>query len=56
MFGNFSRAYVLNDIVGLRITRDDVTNPGFIRWYIRRRLGGIILNNNAVKVLAVTTT
>ena len=56
MFGNFGRGYVLNDIVGTRITRDDVTNPGFVRWYIRRRLGGIILNNNAIKVLAVTTT
>lgn len=48
-FGNFARGYLLVDRVGLRITVDQVTNPGFIRWYIRRREGGIPLNNDAIK-------
>ena len=51
LFGNFSRGYVLVDRGSLRITRDEVTNPGFVRFYVRRRVGGIILNNDAVKVL-----
>jgi HK97 family phage major capsid protein len=50
-FGNFRRGYVLTDRVGLRITRDNVTNVGFIRFYVRRREGGIVLNNDAVKWL-----
>lgn len=50
-FGNFRRGYVLVDRTGLRITRDNVTNVGFVRFYIRRRVGGIVLNNNAIKFL-----
>jgi HK97 family phage major capsid protein len=50
-FGDFRRAYVLVDRVGLRITRDNVTNPGFVRFYVRRREGGIVLNNDAAKFL-----
>jgi predicted phage gp36 major capsid-like protein len=33
----------------MRITRDNVTNVGFVRFYVRRREGGIVLNNDAVK-------
>ncbi len=50
-FGDFRKAYVLADRVGLRITRDNISNVGFVRWYIRRREGGIVLNNDAVKWL-----
>lgn len=48
-FGDFKRGYVLTDRVGMRITRDNVTNVGFVRFYVRRREGGIVLNNDAVK-------
>lgn len=53
-FGNWMRAYVLVQRVGMRITRDDVTNPGYVRFYVRRREGGIVLNNNAAKFLRTT--
>ena len=55
-FGNFRRGYVLADRVGLRITRDNVTNIGFVKFYVRRREGGIVLNNNAIKFLKTTAT
>lgn len=48
-FGDWRRAYVLVDRVGLRITRDNVTNIGHVRFYVRRREGGIVLNNDAAK-------
>ncbi len=51
LFGNFRRGYVMVDRVGMRITRDDVTTPGFVKFYIRRREGGIVLNNDAIKAL-----
>jgi HK97 family phage major capsid protein len=50
-FGDFRRGYVLSDRVGLRITRDNVTNIGHVRFYVRRREGGHVLNNDAIKFL-----
>lgn len=50
-FGNFSRGYLLCDRVGMRITRDNITNPGYVRFYVRRREGGIVLNNDAIKFI-----
>jgi HK97 family phage major capsid protein len=53
-FGNFRRGYVLTDRVGLRITRDNISNVGFVRFYVRRREGGCVLNNDAIKFLRTT--
>jgi HK97 family phage major capsid protein len=51
-FGDFSRGYLLVDRVGLRITVDaNITQPGRIKYFIRRREGGIVLNNDAIKFL-----
>lgn len=50
-FGNFRRGYVLVDRVGMRITRDDVTAIGHVKFYVRRREGGIVLNNDAIKLI-----
>ena len=55
-FGDFRRGYLLADRVGLRITRDNVTNIGFVKFYVRRREGGIVLNNNAIKFLKTTAS
>lgn len=49
--GDWQRAYVLADRVGLRITRDNVTNVGFVRFYVRRREGGHVLDNHAAKFI-----
>jgi len=54
-YGNFRRGYVIADRVGMRITRDAVTNIGHVRFYVRRREGGIVLNNNAIKFIKTTT-
>ncbi len=50
-FGDFKRGYVLVDRVGLRITRDNITQSGFVRFYMHRREGGHVLNNNAIKFI-----
>ncbi len=55
-FGNFRRGYLLADRVGLRITRDNVTNVGHVRFYVRRREGGIVLNNDAIKWMRTTVS
>lgn len=51
LFGDFKKGYILVDRVGLKITVDaNITTPGYINWYIRKRLGGILFDNNAIKV------
>jgi len=56
-FGNFSAGYLIADQGGLRITVDDnISTPGLIRFYVRRRVGGIILDSEAIKLLKVSTT
>jgi len=52
-FGDFREGYMAVDRVGLRITRDEVTAPGFVKFYMRRRQGGIIRNDEAIKVLKI---
>lgn len=53
-FGDWNAGYVLADRVGMRVTRDNVTNIGFVRFYIRKRIGGCVRDNNAVKWIGLT--
>ncbi len=50
-FGDFKQGYLLAERTGMRITRDNVTNVGYVRFYVRRREGGCPLNNDAIKFL-----
>lgn len=50
-FGDFKQGYLLTERTGMRITRDNVTNVGYVRFYVRQRVGGCVLNNDAVKWL-----
>ncbi|MEI4261029.1 phage major capsid protein [Roseovarius sp. D0-M9] len=56
-FGDFSAGYLIADSGALRITTDDnITKPGYVRWYVRRRVGGVIYDSDAIKLLKVATT
>jgi len=55
-FGDFREGYLIVDRAGLRVTRDDITLPGFVQWYIRRRVGGCIRNSEAIKLLRISAT
>lgn len=56
-FGDFRDGYLIADQGGLRITVDDnITTPGLVKFYVRRRTGGIIYNSEAIKLLRVSTT
>lgn len=55
-FGDFSRGYLIADQIGLRITVDDnITSPGYVKWYVRKRLGGKILDDNAIRLIKCET-
>lgn len=56
-FGDWDRAYTLITRTGIAITRDDnITTPGTVKFYIRRRYGGIPANNDALKFLKLADT
>jgi HK97 family phage major capsid protein len=55
-FGDFREGYLIADRVGLRVTRDEITVPGFVQWYVRRRLGGRLRNTEAIKLLRISAT
>lgn len=55
-FGDFREGYLIADRVGMRMTRDDITVPGFVQFYIRRRVGGRLRNTQAIKLLRISTT
>lgn len=56
-FGDFDAGYVLDeDAEGMRITRDDITQKGFVQFYARRRCGGAVLNSDAIKLVKVATS
>jgi HK97 family phage major capsid protein len=50
-FGDFREGYLITDRVGMRITRDEITTPGFVKFYIRKRVGGRLRNTQAIKLL-----
>lgn len=49
-FGNWARGYGLADRGALKIDAKMVT-PGFVDFYVRRRVGGTVIDNQAVKLL-----
>jgi HK97 family phage major capsid protein len=55
-FGDFAAAYTIVDLVGTRVTLDEVTTPGYVKWYFRKRVGGKLTNNQAIKVIKCATT
>lgn len=51
LFGDFRRAYTIVDVVGTRVLRDPYTNKPNVHFYTTKRVGGFLVNSEAVKVL-----
>ncbi|HCD7552983.1 TPA: phage major capsid protein [Citrobacter farmeri] len=52
-FGNFKRGYYILDRLGTRMLRDPYTNKPFVGFYTTRRVGGMLVDSNAIKVLTM---
>lgn len=50
-FGNFKQAYLVADIRGTRMLRDPYTQKPYVVFYTTKRVGGMLLNSEAIKVL-----
>lgn len=56
-FGRWDEAYMAVERTGLRITVDDnITAPGQIKFYVRRRCGGKLRNDQALKLIKCATS
>lgn len=55
-FGDFREGYLIADRVGMRMTRDEITTPGFVKFYIRKRVGGKLRNTQAIKLLKIAAS
>lgn len=54
MFGNFKRAYTVVDRIGTRVLRDPYTNKPNVGFYTTKRVGGMLTDSQAVKVLTLS--
>lgn len=55
-FGNWSRGYAIVDKPGLRLIVDRVTVKGWTKMYFSRRVGGGVVDSNAIKLLKFATS
>lgn len=51
LFGDFNEAYTIVDRLGISVVRDNITQPGFVKFHMRKRVGGGAVNFEAVKAL-----
>lgn len=54
MFGNFKRGYAVVDRMGTRTLRDPYSAKPYIEFYTTKRVGGMLLDSNAIKTLTTS--
>ncbi len=50
-FGNFKRGYTIVDRVGMRMLRDPYSNKPYVGFYTTKRVGGKLVNSEAIKLI-----
>ena len=54
-FGNFRAGYLIADRSATAILRDPFTNKPFVNFYATKRIGGQVLDSDAIKLLKIST-
>jgi HK97 family phage major capsid protein len=49
-YGDFRSAYTIVDRIGLRTLRDPYSNKPFVQFYTTKRVGGAVVNFEAIKI------
>lgn len=52
-FGDFRAGYLVNDRIGTRVLRDPYSNKPYVMFYVTKRVGGGVLDPNAIRLLKV---
>ena len=55
-FGDFQQGYLIVDRAGIRVLRDPFTNKPYVSFYTTKRVGGGVLNPEAIKVMKTSAT
>ena len=55
-FGDFRTAYQIVDRIGIRVLRDPFTSKPFVKFYTTKRVGGGVVNFEAIKFLKFGTS
>lgn len=55
VFGNWNRGYTIVDRMGTTILRDPFTNKPYVHFYATKRVGGMVVDSQAIKVLSCAT-
>ena len=50
-FGNFQAGYQIVDRLGIRVLRDNLTAKPFVKFYTTKRVGGAVIDFEAIKLL-----
>jgi HK97 family phage major capsid protein len=50
-FGNYREAYHIVDRVGVSMLRDPYTDDPYVQFRTRKRVGGMLMNSEAVKFI-----
>jgi HK97 family phage major capsid protein len=50
-FGNFKAGYCVVDRVGTSLIRDPFSNKPYVGFYTRKRVGGMVLDSDAIKLV-----
>lgn len=54
--GDFKRAYLIVDRLGIRILRDPYTSKPFVKFYATKRVGGEVINTEAIKLMKLSSS
>ncbi|WP_206211015.1 phage major capsid protein [Vogesella urethralis] len=52
-FGDFKRGYTIADVYGTRVLRDPYSNKPYVSFYTTKRMGGGVMDSNAIKLLKI---
>lgn len=55
-FGNFRRGYLIVDRQGMRVLRDPYTSKGKVGFYSTKRVGGDVVDFDAIKLMKFATS
>lgn len=53
-FGDYKRGYTIVDRIGTRVLRDPYTNKPNVGFYTTKRVGGMLVDSQAIKVLTLS--
>lgn len=55
-FGNFRTAYTIVDRIGIRVLRDPYTAKPYVEFYTTKRVGGDVINYEAIKLMDIAAS